>query len=130
MDFVVLGFLWIHFAWPPLHSRRQLSEDKRHTPCYYSKVKTFAWNPEKNDLLKEERGVSFEEVVLHIQLGNEVDIYDHPNQGRYPGQKISVVVIESYAYLVPFVENEDEIFLKTIIPSRKATKQYSGDSSE
>nr|WP_304956667.1 BrnT family toxin [endosymbiont of Lamellibrachia barhami] len=85
---------------------------------------------EKNDLLKEERGVSFEEVVLHIQLGNEVDIYDHPNQGRYPGQKISVVVIEGYAYLVPFVENEDEIFLKTIIPSRKATKQYSGDSSE
>ncbi|MBA1445813.1 MAG: BrnT family toxin [Chromatiales bacterium] len=93
-------------------------------------MKTFAWNPEKNDLLKEERGVSFEEVVLHIQLGNEVDIYDHPNQGRYPGQKISVVVIEGYAYLVPFVENEDEIFLKTIIPSRKATKQYSGDSSE
>ncbi|WP_177420520.1 BrnT family toxin [endosymbiont of Lamellibrachia barhami] len=93
-------------------------------------MKTFAWNLEKNDLLKEERGVSFEEVVLHIQLGNEVDIYDHPNQGRYPGQKISVVVIEGYAYLVPFVENEDEIFLKTIIPSRKATKQYSGDSSE
>ncbi len=93
-------------------------------------MKTFAWNPEKNDLLKEERGVSFEEVVLHIQLGNEEDIYDHPNQGRYPGQKISVVVIEGYAYLVPFVENEDEIFLKTIIPSRKATKQYSGDSNE
>ncbi|MBL3589334.1 MAG: BrnT family toxin [gamma proteobacterium endosymbiont of Lamellibrachia anaximandri] len=93
-------------------------------------MKTFAWNPEKNDLLKEERGVSFEEVVLHIQLGNEVDIYGHPNQGRYPGQKISVVVIEGYAYLVPFVENEDEIFLKTIIPSRKATKQYSGDSNE
>ncbi|QYZ65020.1 MAG: BrnT family toxin [Gammaproteobacteria bacterium (ex Lamellibrachia satsuma)] len=93
-------------------------------------MKTFAWNPEKNDLLKEERGVSFEEVVLHIQLGNEVDIYDHPNQGRYPGQKISVVLIEGYAYLVPFVENEDEIFLKIIIPSRKATKQYSGDSNE
>ncbi|RLJ21835.1 toxin [bacterium endosymbiont of Escarpia laminata] len=93
-------------------------------------MKTFAWNPEKNDLLKEERGVSFEEVVLHIQLGNEMDIYDHPNQGRYPGQKVSVVVIEGYAYLVPFVENEDEIFLKTIILSRKATKQYSGDSNE
>jgi uncharacterized DUF497 family protein len=93
-------------------------------------MKSYAWNAEKNDLLKEARGISFEEVVLHIQFGNEVDIYDHPNQKRYPGQKISVVLIEGYAYLVPFVENEDEIFLKTIIPSRKATKQYLGDSDE
>lgn len=77
-----------------------------------------------------ERGISFEEVVLNIQLGNEVDIFEHPNHERYPGQKISVVVIENYAYLVPFVENEAEIFLKTIIPSRKATKQYLGGSDE
>lgn len=88
-------------------------------------MKTYAWNYEKNEFLKEERGISFEEIVFNIQIGNEVDIYDHPNQERYPGQKVSVVVIEGYAYLVPFVENEDEIFLKTIIPSRKATKQYS-----
>ncbi len=93
-------------------------------------MKTFAWNSEKNDLLKAERGISFEEVVLNIQLGKEVDIFEHPNQERYPGQKISVVVIEEYAYLVPFVENEEEIFLKTIIPSRKATKQYLGGSDE
>lgn len=93
-------------------------------------MKAFAWNPEKNDLLKSERSISFEEVVLNIQLGNEVDIYDHPNQERYPDQKISVVLIEGYAYLVPFVENEKELFLKTIIPSRKATKQYSGGSNE
>ena len=93
-------------------------------------MKTYAWNPEKNDLLKEERGISFEEIVLNIQLGNEGDIYEHPNQERYPGQKISVVLIEGYAYLVLFVENEEEFFLKTIIPSRKATKQYSGDSNE
>ena len=93
-------------------------------------MKSYAWNPEKNDLLKEERNISFEDVVLNIQLGNEVDIYDHPNQDHYPGQKISVVLIGSYAYLVPFVENEDEIFLKTIIPSRKATKQYLGGSNE
>jgi uncharacterized DUF497 family protein len=93
-------------------------------------MKTYAWNPEKNDLLKEERGISFEEIVLNIQIGNEVNIYEHPNQERYPGQKISVVLIEGYAYLVPFVENEEEMFLKTIIPSRKATKQYSGGSSE
>ena len=57
-------------------------------------------------------------------MGNEMDIYDHPNQERYPGQKVSVVLIEGYAYLVPFVESENEIFLKTIIPSRKATKNY------
>ena len=93
-------------------------------------MKSYAWNTEKNDLLKEARGISFEEVVLHIQLGNEVDIYDHPNQKRYPGQKVSVVLIEDYAYLVPFVENEDEIFLKTIIPSRKATRQYLGGFDE
>ncbi len=93
-------------------------------------MKRYAWNSEKNDLLNEERGITFEEVVLNIQLGNEVDIFEHPNQERYPGQKISVVMIENYVYLVPFVENEEEIFLKTIIPSRKATKQYTGGNDE
>lgn len=93
-------------------------------------MKSYAWNSEKNDLLKRERGISFEDVVLNIQLGNEVDLYDHPNQERYPGQKISVVLIEGYAYLVPFVESEEEIFLKTIIPSRKAMKQYAGGDDE
>lgn len=93
-------------------------------------MKTYSWNSEKNNLLKEERGISFEEVVYNIQLGNEVDIFDHPKQDRYPGQKISVVLIEGYAYLVPFIETDEEIFLKTIIPSRKATKKYSGDSNE
>jgi hypothetical protein len=93
-------------------------------------MKTFAWSSEKNDLLKSERDISFEEIVLNIKLGNEVDIFEHPNQERYPGQKISVVLVEEYAYLVPFVENEGEIFLKTIIPSRKATKQYVGGCNE
>ena len=93
-------------------------------------MKTYAWNSEKNDILKKERAISFEEVVFNIQLGNEVDIFDHPNQERYPGQKISVVIVEGYAYLVPFVETEEEIFLKTIIPSRKATKQYRGGSND
>jgi len=92
-------------------------------------MKSYAWNAEKNGILKKERNISFEDVVLNIQLGNEVDIYDHPNQKCYPDQKISVVLIEGYAYLVPFVENVDEIFLKTIIPSRKATKQYAGGSN-
>lgn len=93
-------------------------------------MKIYAWDPEINDFLLRERGISFEDIVLNIQLGNEVDIYDHPNQERYPEQKISVVLIDNYAYLVPFVENDQEIFLKTIIPSRKATGQYIGESDE
>ncbi len=87
-------------------------------------MKFYAWDHGKNAILKESRGISFEEVVLNIELGNEVDLFDHPNQKQYSAQQISVVVIESYAYLVPFVESEEEIFLKTIIPSRKATKRY------
>ena len=87
-------------------------------------MKSYSWDPEKNALLKETRSIFFEEVVLNIELGNEVDLFEHPNQKSCPGQYISVVLIENYAYLVPFVENEDEIFLKTIIPSRKATKYY------
>jgi len=93
-------------------------------------MKVYTWSSEKNKQLLTERNISFEEIVLNIQLGNEIDIYDHPNQERYPNQKISAVEIEEYIYLVPFVENKDEIFLKTIIPSRKATKQYLGDSNE
>ena len=93
-------------------------------------MKTYAWNSEKNAQLIGEREISFEDIVVSIHLGNEVDIYDHPNQDRYPGQKISVVIVEDYAFLVPFIESDEEIFLKTIIPSRKATKQYLGDKNE
>ena len=93
-------------------------------------MKTYSWNPEKNELLQNERGISFEEIVLNIQLGNEVAVYDHPNARKYPNQKISVVLIEDYAYLVPYVEDKDQIFLKTIIPSRKATEQYVGDGND
>ena len=84
----------------------------------------YSWSPEKNQKLILERGISFEEIVLNIELGHEIEIYDHPNQEKYPGQKISAVIVEDYVYLVPFVENEDGIFLKTIIPSRKATKRH------
>ena len=69
-------------------------------------MKVYAWNSEKNGQLIEERNISFEEIVVNIYLGNEVDIFDHPNQARYPGQKISVVVVEDYVYLVPFIETE------------------------
>jgi len=102
---------------------RMPSEYKRHSLCYYSLMKTYNWNPEKNTILKEEREISFEEIVFHIEKGDELDIYPHPNQARYPNQMISVVAVNSYAHLVPYIETEDEIFLKTIIPSRKATKK-------
>jgi len=91
-------------------------------------MKHYAWNPDKNEELKSRGGISFEEIVFHIQRGDEVDILEHPNQAKYPGQKISVVIVEQYAYLVPYMEAEEEIFLKTIIPSRKATKIYVGNS--
>jgi uncharacterized DUF497 family protein len=93
-------------------------------------MKLFAWDPGKNARLQHERGVSFEDVLFHIQAGDVLDVFDHPNQERYPGQKIYVIDIEGYVCLVPFVETDDEIFLKTIIPSRKATRQYRGKSDE
>ena len=86
--------------------------------------KYFNWNPEKNQLLLRERGVSFERIVFEIASGNELAVLEHPNQERYPGQKISMVQVEDYVYAVPFIETDLEIFLKTIIPSRKATKQF------
>lgn len=91
-------------------------------------MKYYTWNAGNNELLRKGRGISFEDVVFHIGAGDVVDIFEHPDQGRYPGQRILAVVMEGYAYFVPFVESEEEIFLKTIIPSRKATKRYVGDS--
>ncbi len=87
-------------------------------------MKYFSWNNEKNQLLKSERNISFEDVVFHIEKKHVLDIVEHPNQEKYKGQKIFIINIDNYAYLVPFVESEREIFLKTIIPNRKATKQY------
>jgi uncharacterized DUF497 family protein len=89
-------------------------------------VKYFSWSPEKNRLLQETRGISFEEVVFHVERGDVLDILKHPNQEKYSGQRIMVVNVEGYAYLVPFVEDDREVFLKTIIPSRKATRGYLG----
>jgi len=92
-------------------------------------MKVFNWNPEKNRQLIEERGRSFEEAVFHIENGGLLDDISHPNAEEYPQQKIFIVAIDQYAYLVPYVETEDEIFLKTVIPSRKFTKLYlRGDS--
>ena len=93
-------------------------------------MKTFLWNEEKNTLLKTSRQVSFEEIVLYIEMGFLLDILEHPNQEKYKGQKIFVVQMDEYVYLVPFIEDDREIFLKTIIPSRKATKKYLKGSEE
>lgn len=90
-------------------------------------MKTYAWNGEKNELLRQTRGISFDDVVFHIEAGDVVDIFEHPNPSKYPGQRVLVVCVEDYANLIPFVENDEEIFLKTILPSGKATKKYIGD---
>lgn len=87
-------------------------------------MKQFLWNKEKNGTLAIERNVSFEQVVYAIEQGKLLDILEHPNKDKYQSQKIFVVKIRDYVWLVPFVEDEKTIFLKTIIPSRKATKKY------
>ena len=87
-------------------------------------MKPVNWNTEKNIRLKAERGVSFEEVLSAMSHGGLLDVRDHPNTGEYPNQRMLVVRIRGYAYLVPFVETESEVFLKTIMLSRKATRNY------
>jgi predicted DNA binding CopG/RHH family protein len=91
-------------------------------------VKYFAWDDAKNAKLKADRGIGLEDVVFHIERGDLLDILEHPNPDRYAGQRIFVVQREDYVYLVPFVEDERSVFLKTIIPSRKATKSTSARS--
>jgi hypothetical protein len=93
-------------------------------------LKYFAEDDSKNAKLRAERGIGFEDIVFHIERGDEVNILEHPNRDRYAGQRIFVVRREDYVYLVPFVEDEHAVFLKTIIPSRKATKQYLGEESD
>jgi len=90
----------------------------------YTAIMKYDWNPEKNEWLKKERKLSFEEVVFHLSQGDVWKVADHPDQPKYPGQKIYFVIIEDYIYLVPYIERKEHIFLKTIIPSRKATKGY------
>jgi hypothetical protein len=93
-------------------------------------VKYFAWDEAKNARLKAEREIGFEDIVFHIERGDLLDILAHPNPGRYEGQRIFVVRRNDYVYLVPFVEDERLVFLKTIIPSRKATRRYLGKEGD
>ena len=92
-------------------------------------MKTFNWNIRKNEILKKKRKVSFEKVMDAMINGKILDVIKHPNSEKYPDQKIFVVDIDDYCYLIPFVENDEEIFLKTIFPSRKYTKIYEDGNS-
>ena len=87
-------------------------------------MKPFRWDAEKNERLKTSRGISFEEIVLAIEEGGLKDVLVHPNQRRYAGQVVLVVAYRQYVFLVPSVEEDEYYFLKTIIPSRKATRNY------
>lgn len=93
-------------------------------------MKPFRWPPEKNEVLKTERGISFEEITVAVEAGALLDVVPHPNPKKYPRQMIMVVKVAGYAYLVPFVEENDHFFLKTIIPSRKATRDFIARESD
>lgn len=92
-------------------------------------MRYFDWNDEKNETLKKTRGVSFEQVELAMASGDLIDRVRHPNSAKYPNQKVFLVKIEDYVYSVPYVEDEESIFLKTIIPNSKATKKYLGSKT-
>ena len=105
------------------HSAAAVSE--MHTSCDDQELSSFDWNTSKNRQLIDERGLSFERVVSAIEQGGLLDVVEHPNRRRYPEQRIYVVEIEGYVHLVPFViEADGTRFLKTIIPSRRATRDY------
>lgn len=87
-------------------------------------MKPFKWSEEKNQKLKLERKISFEQIQNAIESGGMLEMTDHPNQTRYPNQKIYIVRVENYVYSVPFIEDKEKIFFKTIIPSRKDTNRY------
>ena len=84
----------------------------------------FEWDSNKNEWLKKERRISFEQIIFHLLQGDLWKIANHPDQIRYPGQKIYFVIVDDYIYLVPHLKQKNQIYLKTIIPSRKATKDY------
>lgn len=88
------------------------------------RIKYFDWDVTKNEVLKQEREIGFEDILIAIDEGRLLDILVHPNSRRYPNQKIFIVSVSGYAYVVPYIEDDEKIFLKTIIPSRKATKDY------
>jgi uncharacterized DUF497 family protein len=97
---------------------------------YISKMKLINWDREKNEWLRKNRGICFEDILFYLDNNFLIDDVEHPNQNKYSGQRMMVLNIVDYIYLVPYVESEDEIFLKTIIPSRRATKNYLEKNNE
>ena len=93
-------------------------------------VKPIRWSSEKNELLRQERGITFEDITVAVESGHLLDVLAHPNPRKYPRQKILIVEVAGYAHLVPFVEEDDHFFLKTIIPSRKATRDFIDKESD
>ncbi len=89
-------------------------------------MSSIAWSEEKNEWLKRHRGIGFDQVAALIERGRILEIVDHPNQSMYPGQKVAILEIDEYVFLVPYEVHEDETVLKTIIPSRKMTRKYLG----
>lgn len=96
------------------------------------KNKSIRYSLEKNELLKSQRDVSFEDVILALESGKLLDDIEHPNKEKYPNQNIFIILIEikNYVYLVPYVEDDTSIFLKTIIPSSKMNKKYNKGFSD
>ena len=94
-------------------------------------MKAFDWDEVKNEDLLRERNISFEEIVWCVeQKEGLLDIIDHPNQAKFAHQKLFIVALRGYVYIVPFVEDEHKIFLKTIYPSRKLTRKYLGKEGD
>lgn len=87
-------------------------------------MKTYRWSEKKNEELKRSRGISFEDIVLALESDGLLDVLAHPNHRRYPNLKVLVVAVMEYVYLVPHIEETDHLFLKTVIPSRKAMRDY------
>ncbi len=116
----------------PLCSRQRYAKQQKQlidivpTLSYAPIMQIFKWNAEKNEVLARKRGITFEEIVKRIELGAKIIETDHPNKKKYPNQKILIIDVDGYTYLVPCVIDKNEYFLKTIIPNRKATKKYLG----
>lgn len=87
-------------------------------------MKPFDWNRQKSTLLRSSRGIGFEEVVNNINEGHILAVIEHPNKQKYPNQKIYIIDFDDYIYCIPFIEDNEKIFLKTIYPSRKYTNKF------
>ena len=96
----------------------------------YNNFMEFEWNSEKNEWLKKEREISFETIIFHLAQGDLWKVSDHPDQSKYPGQRVYYVKVDDYIYMVPHIKEDKKVFLKTIIPSRKATRDYIGELEE